>query len=123
MKIRIPSANRAVYPDVVAVRDKPEFWEGHTQVIVNPMLIVEVLSRSTQRYDRGEKFELYRTLPSFEEYVLVSQDKPLVEVWRLDDPETSRWSSFKVEGLNASVHLKSVGCDLAMADIYDLVEL
>ena len=76
MKIRIPQFDCFVYPDTVVVFEKPIFYEDRTDVIMNPLLIVEVSSRSTRKNDRTTKFEYYKTLPSFKEYVLIEQTTP-----------------------------------------------
>lgn len=81
-KIRIEASNRTTYADVTVVCGKLERSSIDPEAIANPVVIVEVLSPSTEAYDRGEKFRHYRRLPSLREYVLVSQDQPLVEVWR-----------------------------------------
>ena len=78
-KIRIDSEDTTVYPDALVICEKPEFWNGREDIIVNPFVIVEVLSKSTQNYDRGEKFMLYQRLPSLKEYIVVEQHTPLVE--------------------------------------------
>jgi len=85
-------------------------------------LIVEVLSESTEAYDRGEKFNYYSTLPSFREYVLVSQEKPLVEVLYLQNPTENLWKHSLAEGLEAEVQLYSLDCKITLKDIYKRVE-
>jgi len=79
LKIWVESDATGVYPDVMVFCGQPEFWEGRKDVILNPTLIVEVLSASTEDYDRGTKFAKYRCITSFKEYVLISQSEPLVE--------------------------------------------
>lgn len=81
-KIRVEAVNRTLYPDVSVVCGGLERSEVDPEAIANPTVIVEVLSESTEGYDRGEKFRYYRRIPSLKEYVLVSQHEPLVEVWR-----------------------------------------
>jgi Uma2 family endonuclease len=89
-------------------------------VLLNPGLIVEVLSVPTEAYDRGGKFAIYRRLPSLEEYVLVSQDQPLVEVFSRQSD--GRWVPSENEGLDAEVVFASLGCRVAMREISDKVE-
>ena len=84
VKVRIEASNRTTYPDLAVVCGRLERSAADPEAIANPAVIVEVLSDSTEAYDRGEKFRHYRRLPSLREYVLVSQREPLVEVWRRD---------------------------------------
>lgn len=119
-KIYLPEVNHGVYPDAVAVCEAPEFWDDDTLLLVNPLLVVEVLSRSTQKYDRKGKFDLYKTRPSFEEYVLVRQDKCEVETRFREEPDL--WRETVVTDPNGMVLLKSLGCSISMADIYENIE-
>ncbi len=79
LRLWIETARHYLYPDVTVVRGEPAFTDEAFDTLLNPILIVEVLSKSTKDYDRGEKFTLYRTLPSFAEYVLIAQDRHHVE--------------------------------------------
>lgn len=80
-KIRIETFEKIVYPDAVVICDTPTYFNGREDTITNPLLVVEVLSTSTQKHDRTTKFEMYRTIPSFCEYVLIYQDRRHVAVW------------------------------------------
>jgi Uma2 family endonuclease len=119
-KIYLPEVNHGVYPDAVAVCEAPEYWDDDTLLLVNPLLIVEVLSKSTQKYDREGKFDLYKTRPSFEEYVLVRQDTCEVETRYREEP--GLWRETVVTDPNGSVFLKSLGCSISVADIYENIE-
>lgn len=83
--------------------------------------MVEVLSKSTQKHDRTSKFDLYKSLPSFREYVLIRQDKYEVEIWFREEPNL--WRETIVTGLAASFLLASVGCRIALADVYEHIRL
>lgn len=120
MRVRVDAANAGKYPDLVALCDAPRFQDERHDVLLNPTLIVEVLSRSTEAYDRGGKFAIYRRLPSLEEYVLVSQERPLVEVFTRQ-PD-GRWLLSEAEGLDAQTVLESIGCRVALGEIYDKVD-
>lgn len=122
MKIFIPAVNRGLYPDAAVLCETPLFYADRQDILLNPILIVEVLSESTEAYDRGEKFNYYSTLPSFREYVLVSQDKPLVEVLYLQNPVENLWKHSLAEGLEAEVQLYSLDCKITLKDIYKRVE-
>lgn len=95
-KIRIEAYNKVVYPDAVVICEKPEYFDGREDTITNPRVIVEVLSKKTKSHDRTLKFDMYRTLPSFKEYVLIYQDRKQVSVyskqanniWLLTDYDT-----------------------------------
>ena len=121
MKVLIRSANAGTYPDLVAHCGEPDLLDGRRDVLLNPGLIVEVLSDSTEAYDRGDKFTLYRHIPSLREYLLVSQDRGQVEHYRRG--ADGRWTLMDYRGLEDQVPLESLDCILALAEIYDKVEL
>lgn len=109
------------YPDVSVVCGEPRFHDGRRDVLLNPTLIVEVLSPGTESFDRGEKFHRYRAcLESLRDYVLVSTRLPMVELFQRQ--EGGFWLYSAAVGLEARVSLPSVGCELALADIYERVE-
>ncbi len=119
-KIYIAAENKALYPDALVVCERPEFWEDREDLIVNPLLIVEVASKSTRMYDRGEKFMLYRSLPTFKEYVLIEQNLPSVEAW-FKEKETT-WDVLTETALNNAILLRSLGVSILLADIYENIE-
>lgn len=123
MKVCNTAKNRVVYPDVILVEGEPIDMDvsGENSTLLNPILIAEILSPETEAYDRGLKFEFYKTLPTFREYVLVSQDKPKVEVFFLKNPEENEWETTTYEGLDAVVDLRSIGCQIKMKQIYHRV--
>lgn len=121
-KVFLPLPNLGTYPDVTVVEGAPEFWADRKDVILNPYLLVEVLSPGTEKYDRGSKFDSYRTLPSLREYVLVSQDEPHVQAWYLHDPENNLWKISEARGMEASIQFISIGCTLQLKDIYRRVK-
>ena len=108
------------YPDLVGVCGAMQFHDQVRDVLLNPSLIIEVLSPSTEAFDRGEKFRRYRTwLPTLQDYLLVVQDKPLIDHYHR--VEENRWELVPREGLEASLHLESVHCTLRLADVYDRI--
>ena len=115
-KIYIPAYNFYVYPDAVVVAEAPQISDKDAQAITNPLLIVEVLSPSTQNQDKDEKFMWYRSLPSFREYALVRQDTAEVSTFFRKDDDL--WQSDAVSGLENEVFLKSVGVSLSLSRIY-----
>jgi Uma2 family endonuclease len=117
LKIRIESLDSGVYPDALVICKEPEYWQDRRDVITNPLLIVEVLSPSTQAYDRLGKFELYKELPSFQEYVLINTDAPSVETRFREEPDL--WRIRTESNINAMVSLRSLGVSISMVDIYE----
>ena len=109
------------YPDVSVVCGEPQFEDRVVDTLLNPTLIIEVLSPSTERYDRGKKFQHYRTIESLQEYVLIAQDSVLVERY-LRQPN-NEWLLSEFAGMDAVLELPSIRCRLALADMYEKVEL
>ena len=108
------------YPDIVVICDEPEYHDAHRDIVLNPKCIIEVLSESTEAFDRGEKFARFQKCnPTLTDYVLVSQDKPQVEHYQRQ-PDGG-WSYHRYEGLDESVLIASIGCTLNLADVYDRV--
>lgn len=120
MRVRIQSANLYTYPDVVVVCGQPHFEDDQVDTLTNPTLIVEVLSKSTASYDRTVKFDYYRTLESLAEYLLVEQDECRVEQYTKQTD--GRWLLTDINSPEARVELGSVGCTLALKDIYEKVK-
>ena len=115
-KIHIPQLESFVYPDAVVVFEKPELYEGRNDVITNPLLIVEVASRSTRNYDRTTKFEYYKTLSSFKEYVLIEQIKPwVIASYKIAE---RTWQDTEASSLDDSVYLRSVDCNIELKRVY-----
>jgi Uma2 family endonuclease len=117
LKIYLEPNDVGVYPDALVVCQVPIFWNNRRDIIVNPLLIVEVLSPSTQSYDRLGKFDLYKSLPSFQEYVLINADKHSVETRFREEPDL--WRIKTEDNINNSVALRSLGVAISMADIYE----
>lgn len=118
MRVRIFPPRRYVYPDVVVVCGEAEFEEDGVDTLVNPRVIVEVLSYSTESYDRGTKLGWYRRIESLQEYVLVSQDTPHIERYV---KRAEGWVLTDTDGLEATVRLESIDCEISLTDIYDRV--
>jgi len=120
MKLDIAKANLFVYPDVMVVYCEIEFFENRTDIIRNPVLIIEVLSPSTQAFDRSQKFAYYRSVPSVKEYVLVSQAEARVEVFYKQDEKT--WLYTVAEGLEETIVFRTIQQEFALKDIYQKVD-
>jgi Uma2 family endonuclease len=120
LRVFVAADGLYTYPDALVICGPLELVPGHDDMVTNPTLIVEVLSDSTEAYDRGKKFAHYRMLPSFAEYVLISQKEPLVEVFFRQGDGT--WQLTPVRGRDATVRLQSLGVELCLAEIYERVE-
>lgn len=117
MRVKIPTTGLYTYPDVTIVCGEPlyEIVED-IKTLLNPKVLFEILSGSTEAYDRGKKFEHYRQIPSLTEYVLVSQTEPLVEKYvRQAD---GQWVFTEIKGLEAVAQLETVPCRLPLRDVY-----
>ncbi len=121
MRVKVNATGLYTYPDVSVVCGDAELEDDQFDTVLNPLLIVEVLFKSTEDYDRGRKFGHYRRLESLAEYVLVSQDKPHVERYRRQ--ADGQWLLWKTSRLEDVVELSSLECEIALAEIYDKVDL
>ena len=120
LRIGIPGEELYTYPDVSVFCDPLAFLPGTDDTATNPTVIVEVLSKTTEAYDRGRKFEHYRSVSSLREYVLVSQDAPTVE--RFTREGDGRWVLTAASGLDAAIPIGALGVELPLAEIYEQVE-
>lgn len=120
MRIKIPFTNAYTYPDVVGLCGPEEFEDDTEDNLLNPALIVEVLSKSTEAYDRGAKFESYQTIESLREYVLITQEPFRVEQFVRRDANT--WTYFEFRSADDVLKLHSIECELCLRDIYHKVE-
>jgi Uma2 family endonuclease len=120
MKIWVKSINKFYYPDLTIICEKPKFYDKRDDTIENPKILIEVLSKSTEAKDRGEKFFAFQTLESLAEYVLISQDKHLVETFTKQSDGS--WRYLATIGLNSKVYFESLETELSLQEIYDFVE-
>lgn len=121
LRLKVSPSGLYSYPDVVVVCGEAQFEDDEFDTLLNPTLIVEVLSKSTEGRDRGAKFEHYSKLASLQEYLLVAQDRPRVEL--LTKEGKGRWGLAVFEHLDDIVKLASIDCALALKDIYAKVNL
>jgi Uma2 family endonuclease len=117
MRVSVGGADMYVYPDVVVVCGERQYADDRRDVLLNPTLIVEVLSPTTEAFDRGDKFVGYRQSKSLQEYVLIAQDRPHVEQY-VRQPD-GRWLLSEAQGLQAVVDLPSIQARLALSEVYD----
>jgi len=121
MRVRIAPKKAYTYPDVIVVCGTAQFEDEYRDTLLNPTLIVEVLSPSTEAHDRGLKFESYRAIPSLQEYVLISQTKPRIERY-VRQENTRFWMFDEAAGLDAGIELTALAGRLALAEVYDKIE-
>ena len=119
IKVRMPDSRKFFYPDVSVVCGEPQFHDERTDVLLNPILIIEVLSESTESFDRGKKFQAYQRLESLQEYILISQSKPVAEQFVRQSEAT--WKYTAAIGLEGSLSLPSIECTLKLSAVYDKV--
>jgi Uma2 family endonuclease len=119
LRLWISRYRRGTYPDIMVIEGKPALTEGRNDEILNPVLIVEVLSKYSEDVNREDKFRFYRSIPEFREYVLVSQYEFLVTQYI--KTESNEWLFREYEGESAIVSFASVGVQMSMSDIYELV--
>lgn len=116
MRVHVAAYGLYTYPDVAVVCGEEHYLDEQQDTLVNPVLLVEVLSPSTESYDRGQKFAFYRSIPTLKEYALVSQRQKLVEVFRKN--EENLWVLHETDAARGTVELASVGCALHLDDLY-----
>ena len=119
MRVKVSPTGMYTYPDIVAICGEEHFEDAEVDTLLNPAVIVEVLSDSTEAYVRGEKFAHYRRLESLREYVLVGQNKMRVEHFRR---EGEQWILSEISDPQGTLYLPSIDCHVALAAIYEKVE-
>ncbi len=118
--VYLPKLNFGLYPDTLVVSETPQYFDKNEVLLINPLLIVEVLSKGTKKYDRTEKFDEYRTLDSFKEYVLIDPKRCHIEIRYRETPDTWRYTD--VTDMNASIFLKSLNCSILVSEIYENID-
>ena len=121
MRVKVPATGLYTYPDVTVVADEARLEDATQDILLNPTLIVEVLSDSTETYDRGEKFHSYRTIESLQEYVMIAQDSYHVEHYARQP--NGQWLLSEAISLAETLHLSTIDCDLPLANVYDKVAI
>ncbi len=120
VRVKVAPTGLYTYPDVVIVCGKAEMEKKQQNTLLNPVVILEVLSPSTEAYDRGEKFEHYRALESLTDYLLVAQNKAKIEHFHRQDD--GQWALSESRGIDDTIDIASIECKLALSDVYDKVE-
>ena len=120
LRVKVSATGLYAYPDVAALCDEPHFEDKRMDTLLNPSVLMEILSPSTEAYDRGDKFAHYRRLPSLMEYVLIAQDKVRVEHYIRQD---SKWVLTEIDSLGETLYLASIQCKIPLREIYAKVGL
>ena len=115
LRVKVNSEGDYVYPDVAIACGDIQLEDEHSDVLINPLVVVEVLSPSTEAYDRGKKAALYREIASLQHYVLIAQDRVSVEAYTR---QGETWTLTEARTLDTSVRLSAVGCELPLVDVY-----
>lgn len=121
LRLIIPDRSLYTYPDVMVAETPLVFAENRQDTITNPVAIAEILSDSTEKYDRGDKFRMYRTIPSFREYILISQTAMQVEKFTKND--ANQWVLSEYAGQDAKIVFDSFEFEISLAELYDRVDL
>ncbi len=119
MRTKIKLKDSYTYPDIVGVCGELKLEDDHFDTLLNPLLIIEVLSPSTEAYDRGEKFQHYRKIDTLQEYMMISQNRVFVERYLRQTDDS--WVLTETHDLNSSIRLISINCTLVIADVYKRV--
>jgi Uma2 family endonuclease len=119
-RVKVPDTGLYTYPEIIILSEPPQFEDEELDTLLNPRLVIEVLSESTETYDRSKKARHYKRIASLQEYVLVSQREPFVE--RLVRQDDGSWKVTEFAGLEASLDFTSIPAKIALADIYRGVE-
>jgi Uma2 family endonuclease len=119
MRVKVSPTGMYTYPDLIVVCGEPRFEDAYADTLLNPVVIVEVLSESTEAYDRGEKFAHYRRLETLREYVLVAQDKIRIEHYLR---EGEQWILSEISDPDGTLRLVTVDCHVSLAAIYEKIE-
>jgi Uma2 family endonuclease len=116
MRVKVPKTGLYTYPDIVVVCDEPQFEDEELDTLLNPRLIIEILSKTTENYDRGEKFEHYRSIDSLQEYTLIAQKK--VHIMHYVRQNDNSWVLTETSVIDDKLYLPSINCELFLVDVY-----
>lgn len=120
LRLWIPQYNVYTYPDLLVTNGKPILQHNRNDTVINPLLIVEVLSKSTKNYDRGDKFDYYRSIPEFAEYILVDQYR--YDVKQFAKADDGRWWLNEYQNQSDSFSLVTLNCEIKLRDIYEEID-
>ncbi|XZN96804.1 MAG: Uma2 family endonuclease [Microcoleus sp.] len=120
VRLWLPKKRTYTYPDVMVIPGKPEYYNNRQDTVMNPQVIIEVLSKSTKAYDRSDKFKFYQTIPTFQEYILIDQSQVYIEQYcKLAN---KRWSYTQYDDEDTALVFSSFQVEVALADVYEKVD-
>ncbi|NET53854.1 MAG: Uma2 family endonuclease, partial [Merismopedia sp. SIO2A8] len=119
-RLWIPDLDQYTYPDIMVMPRPVDLKSGRKDTVINPILLAEVLSDSTEKYDRGDKFEAYRSIATFQEYLLIAQNKPHVEQYVKQ--AKNQWLFTDYGALDQTIMLRSLSVEISLADLYEAVD-
>ncbi len=119
VKLHIEASNKFVYSDVMVVCDELERSSIEENAIVNPVVIIEVLSKSTESYDRGDKFFAYRQIPTLKEYILIDQYQPQIDIY---ERQAGLWKITRKNALSSLIQIHALGIEISLANIYEQIK-
>jgi Uma2 family endonuclease len=120
IRLWIPEVRRYTYPDVMVIAGQPEYYKNRKDTVTNPQVIIEVLSKSTRNYDRGDKFDYYKTLPTFQEYILIEQSQ--VKIAQYFKIEAKRWLYREYDEEDMALSFNGFEFEVPLIDIYEKVD-
>lgn len=120
LKLWIKEIDFFSYPDLVIICDKPQFYPARTDIILNPLIIIEVLSKSTEAYDRGKKFQFYRSIPSFQEYILIDQYSVHIDQFYIDSQ--GKWTLRDYNDIKDILKFSKIDFEIPLEKVYELVD-
>lgn len=120
MRVKVTKTGLNTFPDIVIICGQPELTDSTRDTATNPVVIIEILSDSTERYDRGMKFQNYRTLDTLRDYILIAQDHPHIEHFSRQDGGV--WVLHEATGDTDTINILSIECTLSVEDVYEKVE-
>ena len=120
VRLWIPRYRIYTYPDVMVIKQEPVYADRGTTTVTNPILIAEILSKSTQNYDQGDKFAYYRSIPEMKEYILISQKQH--QIMQYSKTEAGKWLLSEYETENSTIQLTSINFELELSEIYTGVD-
>ncbi len=121
MRVKVQQTGLHTYPDLVVICGEPEFTDDALDTLLNPLVLIEILSPSTERYDRGMKFQHYRTIETLQDYILIAQDHYHIE--HFSRQENGQWLFQEAVGLAGSIVISSIGSTLMLADVYEKADI
>lgn len=117
LHVKSDKYNSFLYPDTMVICGELEESDTNPNAVKNPVLIVEVLSKSTADYDRGDKFHIYRQIPTLQEYILIEQDKYVVDI-HYKNPKSDLWRITRIEGEESDINLQSLNISISMKNLF-----